>query len=102
MAAIPDDIVQDMEKACCLHDRAVADYSKCLEFSAMMTGILARLEDAQCWDAADKVMAVLLDCNPKAGSHCDKATVVGQAVKKLSAKQIEAVSAVNQPVCPDF
>ena len=86
MAAIPEDISQDIEKACHLHDRAVADYTRCLEFSALMSDILARLEDAQCWDMADKVMAILLDCNPKTGAHCDKAAIVGQAVKKLAPK----------------
>lgn len=48
-----------------------------------MTDILARLEDARCWDLADKVMGVLLDCNPKTGAHCEKATIVAQTMKKL-------------------
>lgn len=80
---ISKDLINDIENAYRLHERAVSDYEKCVEFSTLMTGILAGLEDAQCWDMADKVMAVLLDCNPKTGAHCEKATVVAQAMKKL-------------------
>ncbi len=80
---IPDDIKQDLEKACILHDRATSDYALCMEFSKLMSDVLARLENAKFWDTADKVMSILLDCNPKTGSHCDKAAIVGQATKKL-------------------
>jgi hypothetical protein len=80
---IPEDIRKDLETACRLHERAVSDYEKCIEFSRLMTDILARLEDARCWDLADKVMGVLLDCNPKTGAHCEKATIVAQTMKKL-------------------
>ena len=73
---IPDDIKNDLGKACALHQRAVSDYAKCVEFSKIMSDLLSRLEDADCFKAADKVMTVLLDCNPKAGAHCDKATLV--------------------------
>lgn len=80
---VPDDIKRDLEKACILHERAVSDYAQCMEFSKLMSDVLARLEDAQCWDTADKVMSILLDCNPKIGAHCDKSTIVGQVTKKL-------------------
>ena len=73
---IPDDIKKDLGKACNLHQRAVSDYEKCVEFSKIMSDLLSRLEDADCFKAADKVMTILLDCNPKAGAHCDKATLV--------------------------
>ena len=72
-----------MKNVCRLHERAVSDYEKCVEFSKQMTDILARLEEAQCWDLADKVMGILLDCNPKSGAHCEKATLVAQAVARL-------------------
>lgn len=81
---IPDDIKQDLDKAILLHDRAVSDYSKCIVFSELMTDILARLEDNRCYQMADKVMSILLNCNPKIGAHCDKSTIVAQAAKKLS------------------
>ncbi|WP_300461864.1 hypothetical protein [Desulfobacula sp.] len=80
---VPDDIKTDLENACILHDRAVSDYAQCMEFSKLMSDILARLEDACCYQTADKVMSVLLNCNPKIGAHCDKSIVVAQATKKL-------------------
>jgi len=80
---IPPDILADLAKARSLHDRAVADFAQCNEFSRLMSDILARLEEAKCWDAADRVMAVLLDCSPKQGCHCDKSSAVGQRMKKL-------------------
>lgn len=80
---IPDDIKRDLEKACALHQRAVSDYEKCVEFSKIMSNVLARLEDAHCFRSADKVMTVLLHCNPKEGAHCEKATIVGEKMKKF-------------------
>lgn len=80
---IPDDIKKDLEKACSLHQRASADYSKCVEFSKLMSDLLGRLEDADCYRTADKVMTILLDCQPKEGTHCEKATLVGEKMKKF-------------------
>lgn len=70
---IPDDIKRDLEKAVALHQRATSDYEKCMEFSKLMSDLLARLEDAGCFRTADKVMSILLECNPKDGAHCDNA-----------------------------
>ncbi len=83
---LPDDIKKDLESACALHLRATADYAQCEEFSRAMSNLLARLEDARCFETADIVMGLLLDCNPKTGAHCDKATVVGRVTKKLEDK----------------
>lgn len=80
---IPDDIKQDLEKACGLHQRASSDYTKCVEFSKLMADLLGRLEDADCYRTADKVMTILLDCQPKEGTHCEKATLVGEKMKKF-------------------
>lgn len=80
---LPDDIKRDLEKACALHQRAVSDYSQCEEFSRLMSDLLARLEDVRCFKTADKIMSILLDCNPKIGAHCDKSTIVSQRTKKL-------------------
>ncbi len=80
---VPDDIKKDLKKACILHERAVSDYVQCMEFSRLMSDVLARLEDARCYDTADKVMSILLDCNPKIGAHCDKSTIVAQVTKRL-------------------
>lgn len=81
---IPEDILADLARARALHDRVYADFAQCNEFSRLMNDILARLEDAKCWTAADRVMAVLLDCNPKQGSHCDKIRAVGERMAMLS------------------
>lgn len=78
---IPDDIKKDLAKACALHQRASSDYEKCVEFSKLMSDLLARLEDARCFRAADKVMGILLACNPKEGAHCDNAIRVGEKMK---------------------
>lgn len=80
---LPDDIKKDLLQACALHQRAVSDYAQCTEFSKLMSDLLARLEDAGCYTTADKVMTVLLDCNPKTGAHCEKASIVGEKTKKL-------------------
>ena len=80
---LPEDIEKDLARACSMHQRAVSDYAQCTEFSKLMSDLLTRLEDAGCYKTADRVMGVLLDCNPKTGAHCDKATVVGQVMKKL-------------------
>lgn len=80
---VPEEIRKDLERACELHQRATSDYAKCEEFSKLMSNLLARLEDAGCFETADKVMGVLLDCNPKIGAHCDKATTVGQMTQNL-------------------
>lgn len=80
---LPDDIKKDLGKACALHQRAVSDYAKCVEFSKIMSDLLSRLEDADCNRTADKVMTILLDCNPKEGAHCDKATLIGEKMDKF-------------------
>ncbi len=80
---IPDDIKKDLEKAADLHQRATSDYAKCLEFSKLMSDLLARLEDAGCHRTADRVMGILLDCQPREGAHCDKSTLVGEKMKKF-------------------
>jgi len=80
---LPDDIKEDLKKANALHQRATSDYAQCEEFSKLMCDLLSRLEDVGCYTMADKVMKVLLDCNPKIGAHCEKATIVSQTIKKL-------------------
>ena len=78
---IPDDIQQDLETATSLHQRATSDYKKCLEFNKLMQDVMGRLEDENCFRTADKVMGILMQCNPKEGTHCDNAM---QVEKKMS------------------
>lgn len=80
---LPEDIQQDLEKACSLHQRATSDYEKCLEFNKLTSGLLGRLEDVGQYRLADRVMTILLDCNPKEGSSCEKASITGERVKKF-------------------
>jgi hypothetical protein len=80
---LPDDIKKDLKKACLVHERAVSDYDQCIEFSKLMSDILARLEDSGCYETADQVMKILLNCNPKIGAHCEKSIIVAQAAKKF-------------------
>jgi len=80
---LTEKLKKDLVKASNLHQRAASDYTKCTEYSKLMSDLLARLEDAGCHETADKVMSILLDCNPKVGAHCEKATVVNQRAKKL-------------------
>ena len=80
---IPPDIKEDLEKAAILHQRATSDYDKCIEFNKLMSELLGRLEDAGCDKTSDKVMGILIDCNPKQGTQCEKATRIGEKVKKF-------------------
>jgi len=84
MPELPDDIKKDLEKAFNLHLRTTSDYQKCVEFNKLMSGLLVRLEDAGCYRVADRVMTILLDCNPKEGTSCDKTNNVGERMKKLT------------------
>jgi len=80
---LPEDIQQDLEKAITLHQRTTSDYKKCLEFNQLMSNILGRLEDAGFNRTADRVMTILLDCNPREGAHCEKSTVVANRIEKF-------------------
>ena len=80
---IPADIRRDLERACALHLRTTSNYEKCVEFNHLMADILARLEDAGCNRAADRVMTILLDCNPKEGANCEKTTLVGERANRM-------------------
>ena len=80
---LPENIQKDLEKACILHQRATSDYEKCVEFNKLMSDLLARLEDDGHYRYADRVMTILLDCNPKEGSSCEKANISGERVNKF-------------------
>ena len=80
---LPDDIKKDLERARELHTRTSSDYAKCVEFSALMSDLLGRMEDGGFYRAADKVMTILLDCNPKEGSSCEKSSRVAERMTKF-------------------
>ncbi|MDD5758842.1 MAG: hypothetical protein PHI06_07130 [Desulfobulbaceae bacterium] len=80
---LPDGIRNDLAELCRLHERTSSDSVQCQEFNKRMSRLLADLEDAGCFRIADRVMTVLLHCNPKEGSNCDKATIVAEKMKKM-------------------
>lgn len=80
---LPQDIRERLEKAAELHQRATSDYDLCQQFNQLMSALLADLEDAGCYRTADRVMTILIDCNPKQGRSCDKATRIGEKMKKF-------------------
>ena len=84
---IPDDIKEELEKAASLHQRASSDYEKCVQFNKLMSELLGRLEDAGCNKTADTVMGILLDCNPKQGSQCEKSARIGEKMKKFAGEK---------------
>ena len=81
---IPQDIKEDLDKAAILHQRTSSDYEKCLEFNKLMSDLIGRLEDAGCHKTADKVMTILLDCNPKQGAQCEKSARIGDKMKRFA------------------
>ena len=80
---IPPEIKKDLEKAASLHQRTSSDYERCVEFNTLMSDILRRLEDAGCHTVADRVMGILIDCNPKQGAQCEKSARIGDKMKKF-------------------
>ena len=80
---LPDNIQKDLEKACNLHQRATSDYQKCIEFNKLTSDLLTKLEDEGLNRLADRVMTILLDCNPKEGSSCEKASITGERRNKF-------------------
>ena len=83
---LPEEIRKELENAVALHQRAVSDYAKCLEFNKIMAGLLDKLKDCGSSKLADKVMGILIECNPKEGSHCDQATQIGNRINSLVMK----------------
>ncbi len=79
---IPSELRKELAKAARLHQRAASDYEKCQEFNKQLTELLGRLEDAGCDKTADRLMSILIDCNPKAGSQCDKASRITDKMQR--------------------
>lgn len=80
---LPDEIKLELKNAAALHQRAVSDYAQCLEFNKIMANLLDKLEDCGKSKLAGKVMAILIECNPKSGSHCDQASHIGNRMHSL-------------------
>ena len=50
-------------------------------YEVKISNLLARLEDAHCYRIADKVMGILLECNPKNGANCESTNRVSEKMK---------------------
>ena len=83
------EILKDLEELCELHDRATCDYEKCRKFNGRLADILEKLEDSGNNKMADRIMDVLINCSPKTGSHCEKATLVGEKIKGITKRTRE-------------
>ena len=73
-------------RLCQLHERAAADYSKCIEFNRQTAELLDLLEDIGIEWGAERALSILVNCNPKEGAHCEKASLVANQIQKLSRK----------------
>ena len=80
------DANQEMERLCKLHDEAVANSEFCREFANQMSLFLSELEDQNCQSMANMAMDILLLCNPKVASHCDKANMERGRLEQMKAE----------------
>jgi len=64
------EILQEVEALCVMHER-ITQSSECREFNRRSSLLLQRLEDAGCYQLADRAMDLLASCNPKDLSQCD-------------------------------
>ncbi len=81
---IPEEIVKNLQSVCQLHEQAICNHEKCREFSENLSALLVRLEDMKYYRTADRLMSILLNCKPKEASHCDKANLVGEMMKRVT------------------
>jgi len=69
------DVNQEMERLCKLHDEAVAKSELCRNLPIKCLYSSLSLKDLNCQSMANMAMDILLLCNPKVASHCDKANM---------------------------
>ena len=77
------DINKKIEQLCKLHDEAIANAEKCREFANRMSLFLSEMEDLGCQPMANKAMDVLVNCNPKVASHCEKANMEKNLLEQM-------------------
>ncbi|WP_440956562.1 hypothetical protein ACSAZK_06535 [Methanosarcina sp. Mfa9] len=83
------EFLKDLEELCELHDRATCDYEKCRKFNGRLAEVIEKLEDFGNYKAADRMMDVLINCSPKAGSNCEKTSLVGEKIKGITKRAHE-------------
>ena len=77
------EINREIEQLCKLHDEAIANYEKCREFANRMSLFLSEMEDLGCQSMANRAMDVLVNCNPKVASHCEKANMEKNLLEQM-------------------
>ena len=77
------EIHQEVESLCRLHNEAVANYEKCREFANRMSLLLSKLEDSDCYPLANRAMDILINCDPKVASHCEKANMEKNLLEQM-------------------
>jgi len=77
------EINKELEQLCKLHDEAIANYEKCREFANRMSLFLSAMEDLGCQPMANRAMDVLVNCNPKVASHCEKANMEKNLLEQM-------------------
>lgn len=80
---------QEIEQLCKLHDEAIANGELCREFANRMSLFLSKLEDLNCQSLANMAMDILLLCNPKVASHCDKASMEKGRLEQMNAEIVK-------------
>jgi len=87
---------REIESLCQLHSDAIANYEKCREFANRMSLFLSDLEDSGCNSMANMAMDVLMNCNPKVASHCEKANMEQGMLERMKSEiKIKSVAQVG-------
>jgi hypothetical protein len=88
-----NEMLDELEKLCTLHDETMASSNKCREFNSKASLFLSRLEDMGYDRLADLFMDLLSSCSPKEISHCDNHDRTKGTLEriKLRAKEIAKI-----------
>lgn len=76
------EILQEIEALFIMH-QGISQSSECRKFSGRCALLLQRLEDAGFSRLADRAMDLLVSCNPKDLSQCDKVRQASNALERL-------------------
>ncbi len=76
------EILREIEALYNIHE-GITQSSECREFNHRSALLLQKLEDAECYSLADRVMDLLGFCNPKDLSQCDSVQRARDALERL-------------------
>jgi len=48
-----------------------------------MSLLLSKLEDSNCYQLANRAMDILINCNPKVASHCEKSNMEKNLLEQM-------------------